>query len=94
MQEIDTGKQRVRFCDPFVSLSGEVSICHVIFNHTGITSQMAPPEAVEKIDNLLISTTENGMQTHSSLLDVYTFFNEYLVKKKIPKPVVLLSDGH
>ena len=55
---------------------------------------MAPPEAVETINNLQISTTENGMQTHSSLLNVYNFFNDYLVKNQITKPVVLLSDGH
>ena len=80
--------------DPFVSLSGEVAICHVIFSAVGITSQMAPPEAVAGIKNLLISTTENGFQTHSSLLDVYKFFNEYLIKNQIKKPVVLISDGH
>ena len=55
---------------------------------------MVPKEAVERIDNLLISTTENGVQDHKSLLATYKFLNKILEKKQIKKPVVLLSDGH
>lgn len=80
--------------DPFISLSGDVILCHVIFKSKGMTSDMAPPGVVKKIDRLFISSTENGYQTHSSLLDTYKFFNDkYLVKHKIQKPVALLSDG-
>ena len=48
--------------NPVVSLSGVICACQVIFATKGITNQMAPKEAVEKIDNLLISTTDNGCQ--------------------------------
>ena len=37
------------------SFPGDVCICHVIFGTVGISNQMAPPIAVEKIPNLLIS---------------------------------------
>ena len=50
---------------PFVSLSGELVMCHVIFKGQGITSQMVPDkEVIDKIDKLLISTTEHGVQDH------------------------------
>ena len=55
---------------------------------------MAPAIAEEKIQHLLISTTENGFQEHESLLAAYEEFNAYLEKNKVKKPVVLLSDGH
>ena len=55
---------------------------------------MVPKEAVEKIDNLFISTTENGVQDHKSLLSTYKFLDKILEKKEVKKPVVLLSDGH
>ena len=55
---------------------------------------MAPPVAVEKIPNLLISTTERGSQNHKSLLSFYEAFDVYLTEKNIARPVVVLSDGH
>ena len=56
---------------------------------------MAPDEDVVKdIGNLLISTTESGVQDNKSLLDAYTYFNECIHEKGIQKPVVVLSDGH
>ena len=55
---------------------------------------MAPPIAVEKIPNLLISTTERGSQDHKSLLAFYEAFDVYLTEKIIIRPVVVLSDGH
>ena len=44
--------------------------------------------------NLLISTTENGVRTHESLLEAYTDFNDILVANKVQKPVCIMSDGH
>ena len=45
--------------DLYTTSDGEVLMCNVIFALQGITSQMAPSDAVEKIENLLISTIEN-----------------------------------
>lgn len=80
--------------NPVVSVSGMICICQVIFGTQGITEQMAPKEAIEKIDNLLISTTKNGCQDHTSLLACYKLFDKYLDKHGIQRPVVLTSDGH
>ena len=79
---------------PFVSCNGEVVSCQVIFKGQGITSQMVPTAAAEKIPHLLISTTDNGIQDHKSLLASYTEFNEYLVEAGIEKPIEVLTDGH
>ena len=80
--------------NPVVSLSGVICACQVIFATKGITNQMAPKEAVEKIDNLLISTTDNGCQDHTSLPACYKLFDKYLDRAGIERPVVLTSDGH
>ena len=50
--------------------------------------------AVKNVENLLISTTENGCQDNKSLLDAYKLFDKYLTEKNIERPVVLLADGH
>ena len=46
---------------PFVSLAGDLAMFQVIFKSIGITSAMVPKEASENIQNLLISTAENGV---------------------------------
>ena len=74
---------------PFVSFSGEVCMCHVIFAATGITAHMAPQEAVDKIHDLLISNTERGSQDHTSLLASYKKFDKYLSSHNIERPVVI-----
>ena len=79
---------------PFVSFSGEVAICQVIFAAVGITSQMAPAAAVDKIQHLLISTTDHGVSDQESFLAACTEFDKYLTEKKILRPVVLMADGH
>ena len=63
---------------PFVSFGGDVCACQVIFRSTGITSALAPPEAVEKIAHLLISTSENGVSTGETFLGAAKVFDEYL----------------
>ena len=55
---------------------------------------MVPTVAAEKIEHLLVSTTETGIQDHTSLLESYKEFNNAIVEAGIQKPVVLLSDGH
>ena len=80
--------------EPFVSVSGSMEVCHVIFPATCITNQMAPKEAVEKINNLLISTTASGYQDHSTCLASYKTFNNTITQSEVVKPVVCLTDGH
>ena len=79
---------------PFVSFSGNICLCQVVFAATGITSHMAPPEAVEKIEHLLISNTERGSSDNKSLLAAYKEFDCYLTTNNIQRPVVIVSDGH
>ena len=67
---------------------------HVVFKATGITSAMAPPEAVAKIRHLLVSTAENGVSTNETFLDAAKEFDAYLTEHNVKRPVVLLSDGH
>ena len=55
---------------------------------------MAPKVAVENIKNLIVSSTENGCQDHSSMLDAYRKFDKYLDEGNIVFPVVVLSDDH
>ena len=55
---------------------------------------MAPPEAVEKIEHLLISNTERGSSDNKSLLAAYKEFDCYLTTNNIQRPVVIVSDGH
>ena len=55
---------------------------------------MAPKVAVENIKNLIVSSTENGCQDHSSMLDAYRKFDKYLDEENIVFPVVVLSDDH
>ena len=79
---------------PMVSCAGEKMICHILFSGKGITSKMVPKVAVEKIPNLLISTTVHGVQDHKSLLEFYKFFATKLTEQNIQRPVVVLTDGH
>ena len=69
-------------------------MCHVIFGGKGITTHMVPKESVDKIKNLLISTTEKGTQDHTSLLAAYKLFDRHLTESNVKRPVVVLSDGH
>ena len=68
-------------------------MCQTLFAGKGITSHMAPKVAVKNIKNLTVSSTENGCQNHSSMLDAYKRFDKYLDEENIVRPVVVLSDG-
>ena len=78
----------------YLYISGDTSVCQVIFSGKGISSQMAPEEAVINILNLVISTTERGSQDHNSLLAAYKVLDQHITKMDIKRPVVLLTDGH
>ncbi len=77
--------------DPIVSFSGDVVQCHVIFPAKYITSRMALRQAVQKIPNLLISTTDSGYQEGCTLLDSINSFDNYLI---VQRPVIMMCDGH
>ena len=80
--------------EPFISLDGKVHICHVIFAAAGVTTAMAPPAAVEKIDNLFISVTENGYQNGKSCLESCKMFDKVVTKANVTRPITMLTDGH
>ncbi|XP_047131973.1 uncharacterized protein LOC124811011 [Hydra vulgaris] len=79
---------------PFVSFSGNICMCQVIFKCTGITSCMVPTEAANKIPHLLVTTSENGVSNHESFLAALKEFDVYLNEKNVKRPIILLSDGH
>lgn len=79
---------------PMICLTGEVCMCHVIFPSKGLKSNMAPKEAADAIDNLLVSTTENGFMTGKACFKFYEMLDKYLTSKNVKRPVVVLTDGH
>ena len=79
---------------PMVCLTGEVCMCHVIFASKGLKANMAPKEAVDAIENLLVSSTENGFMTGKACEKFYDMFDTYLTQNNVQRPVVVLTDGH
>ena len=79
---------------PMVCLNGDMFSCQVLFAAKGIRTHMAPQEAVDKIDNLLISVTECGSQTGKSLMDLFKQFDKWLTRHKVVRPVCVMTDGH
>ena len=79
---------------PNVSFDGEILMCHIIFPATCISSHMAPKTAVEKINNLLVSTTDSGYQDGRTCLASYKMFAKAVKQNKVQKPIVALTDGH
>ena len=75
-QMIRENSQCVTIC-PFLSLIGEIKVCQVIFKGKGITSRMVNPN----IPNLIVSTTENGVQGKSSLAAAYRYFNKCVAER-------------
>ena len=78
---------------PFVSLVGSLVLCRIIFKAESINSNMITCNAVENIENLFISTTENGSQDGRSLYEVHKYFNTNVANKGT-KPLIMLADGH
>ena len=79
--------------EPYVSFDGEILMCHVIFPGTCISSHMAPKTAVEKINNLVVSTTNSDYQDGRTCLASYKMFAKAVKKNKVQKPIVVLTDG-
>ena len=80
--------------EPYVSFDGEILMCHIIFPGTCISSHMAPKTAVEKISNLLVSTTDSVYQDGRTSLASYKIFAKAIKQNKVQKPIVVLTDGH
>ena len=80
--------------EPYVSFDGEILMCHIIFPGTCISSHMAPKTAVEKISNLLVSTTNSVYQDGRTSLASYKMFAKAIKQNKVQKPIVVLTDGH
>ena len=55
---------------------------------------MAPKTAVEKINNLLVSTTDSGYQDGRTCLASYKMFAKTVKKNKVQKPIVVFTDVH
>ena len=89
-------KQENRKCvtiKPYVSFDGKI-LCHVIFSGTCISSHMALKIGVEKINNLLVSTTDPGYQDERACLASYKMFAKAVKKNKVQKPIIVLTDDH
>ena len=56
---------------PFSNFAGEMAMCQVILSGSGLNSQMCPPIAAGKIDNLIVSVNESGCLTGETLLAAY-----------------------
>ena len=87
-------KQENRECvtiEPYVSFDGEILMCHVIFPGTCISSHMAPKIAVEKINNLLVSTTDSGYQDGRACLASYKMFAKAIKKIQCRKLLLFLQ---
>ena len=74
-------------------------MCQVIFSGAGLTSQMCPQNAADKIKNLIISVNEYGSSTGQTLLAAYSELIK-VVKEGKDEAVknnevdVVLADGH
>ena len=77
----------------FVSLDGSLALFHVIIKGEAYTSSMITSNAVERIENLFISSTESGYQDGRSCYGVYKLFNTNVADEN-EKPLVMLTDGH
>ena len=78
-------KQENRECvtiKPYVSFAGEILMCYVTFPGTCISTYMAPKTPVEKINNLLVSTTDSGYQDGKTCLVSYKMFANAVKKIK------------
>ena len=90
--------------DMTIGLDGFQYGLHVLMERTTITEDLCI-EQFAKFDKKineqfgvstygLISTTERGVQTGSSLLEVYRMLDKELTDRGVPRPVVMLTDAH
>ena len=52
------------------------------------------PEASLKIPNLLVTVNKSGVSDHNTLLDGYKQVNRVLSENEVPRPVIVITDGH
>ena len=78
---------------PFSNLAGETLVTQVIFYGACLTSHMAPA-STNNIPNLLVSANKAGVTNHETLLSAYKELDRELTKESIPRPVIIIADGH
>ena len=78
---------------PFSNLAGETLVTQVIFSGACLTSHMAPA-STNNIPNLLVSANKAGVTNHETLLSAYKELDRELTKESIPRPVIIIADGH
>ena len=74
-------------------VAGESLCTQVIYSGAGLTSQMAP-ESTRNIPNLLVSVNNCGVSDHETLLGAYKELGRVLTQEDIPRPVIIIADGH
>ena len=89
---INTNRECVTV-QPFSNIAGETVCSQIIFSGSGLTSHMAP-EATRKIPNLLVYVNKCGVSDHTSLLAAYKELDRVLSEKEVPRPVIIVTDGH
>ena len=77
--------------DVCVGLDGHLYDPHLIYPAKHIQRSMIPKG--DKLETF-ISVTEKGYQTAGSLLPTLKHWDKDLQKRKVPKPVVWMTDGH
>ena len=86
-------KQENRECvtiEPYGSFDGEILMCHAIFPGTCISSQWHE-NAVEKINNLLVSTICSGYEDRRTCLASYKMFAKAVKKIKCKDLLLFLQ---
>ena len=78
---------------PFSNLAGETLVTQVIFSGACLTSHMMPA-STNNIPNLLVSANKAGVTNHETLLSAYKELDRELTKESIPRPVIIIADGH
>ena len=83
---------------PFTNFSGEMAMFQFIFLRSGLNSQMCPPIAAGKIDDLIVSVKGSGCSTGETLLAAYKELTEIIECKEGARSVletdVVVADGH
>lgn len=55
---------------------------------------MAPEESAKEITNLLVSVNQSGSSDGRTLLEAYKILDESLNNVGVPRPVLVITDGH
>lgn len=78
--------------DVAIGADGHLFNPHIIFAGVHIMRGMIPDKS--KVADTLISATEKGYQNGASLLATIKYWDQDLVRRQVPKPIVWCTDGH